>query len=80
MELLEPAVDYSMVQSLKCQRSVKLKPCIIKFPCELTTVANVLLGVFSLFENSLILWCDSGKVTRIRSDQRYFLQNTILCV
>ena len=68
-ELLEAVVDQSVAQSLKRRRSVELKPCIIELPCELITVTKVLPGVFSLFEDAVILSRDSGKVTRIRSEQ-----------
>ena len=81
--LIEPAVVYGMVQSLKRQRSVELKPCIIQFPYELTTEANVLSGVFPFSRIRLYIFY-AVTLERLQGSHlnrsRYFRQNTILCV
>lgn len=67
--LLEAVVDRDSEQEMGRNLSVDVDSCIIELPCELITVNKTKPAVFSMFSDAVVLSRDSGKITRIKSDE-----------
>ena len=68
-ELLEAVLDEEMEQEFPSRPSLEESSCIIELPCELITVTRTKPAVFSLFIDAVIIARESGKLTRIKSDE-----------
>ena len=68
-ELLEAVLDEETEQEFPSHPSLEESSCIIELPCELITVTRTKPAVFSLFIDAVIIARESGKLTRIKSDE-----------